>query len=863
MTRRKKRKIRDKIQTSSEKFTTTKKLNIMKGGTTPDIQLSKELLEQLSKELLEADKRLLEARNELAQTSQAAIDAANEWRALLGANPAAAGTALASAQANVDTKEAEFKRVNTNVTNMAAAVSELVERLGPDVAEEVRKAANEKKETKDLDLSTPVGRGTQEKKSISPDEVTIDFAPLSSYDEEVINFLREHNLTPKKLSLEKKPLSSDIEENSGMIANPQPGGSIADAGLKTGDFILSYATDGNKTHTFISYKLMQHKLKNRTLSSITYIAGSDIKESKTTNKEEVIRFLTKINKGKLKSIELKDTPSYFPIAAIGKRLARRSGRDAYKAYLDEILTDIAEKSRKHKELLFHKIKFGKNKQLIRAILISKVSYILMQGQSRFDWKKQVKRDESYGENEDDEEAAATGEAAAGEATTPKALARVAAGKTGALGAAAAALGTGALGIAAAKAPGGAVEEPDEPTPEGPKPTPDEPGAAVAAGAAAVAAGAAGAAGAAEEEAAEEDPGGAAPAAGLPPGATPATPAPAQGGAGAGALGAAQQDGGLLIGFSRDVSKEDTRSLCIFLLDGLTEIAKLSKDKEDKKTIDVLQAKFFQVFFKKVDSSQLNVLLGHIDISKKILQNVVGYFSEKLTDDTKDGSTDTSEYVANISKLKFGLKHNMNSLVTTIVDITLNIGELQQFEGNRDGMANHLDMNYSRAMNIPFGDDKKRISNLELSQALREIFDGELSKLVEYKEKIKKVDDLIDTIDSDNIRTKIEQIIGIIKVASFTDTEINYKLPTTLSSILEDTKKDISESSPTEELTNMRKLIAEFLNVPDEAKAKKEELRTQLQDAAAATTPVAQAIPVAQVIPIPIPVAPATPVVPPL
>ena len=280
-------------------------------------------------------------------------------------------------------------------------------------------------------------------------------------------------------------------------------------------------------------------------------------------------------------------------------------------------------------------------------------------------------------------------------------------------------------------------------------------------------------------------------------------------------------------------------MCIFLLDGLTEIAKLSKDTEDKKTIDVLQAKFFQVFFKKVDSSQLNVLLGHIDISKEILQNVVNYFSGKLTGDTKDGSTDETDPVAKISKLKFGLKHNMNSLVTTIVDITLNIGELQQFEGNRDGMANHLDMNYSRAMNIPFGDDKKRISNLELSQALREIFQDNLSTLVEYKEKIKKVDDLIDTIDSDNISTKIKQITGIINVVSFTETEINYTLPTTLSSILKATKEDKAKT-PAEELANMRKLIAEFLNVPDAEKARQDELRKQLQ--VATTTPVVTGTP---------------------
>jgi transposase len=188
---------------------------------------------------------------------------------------------------------------------------------------------------------------------------------------------------------------------------------------------------------------------------------------------------------------------------------------------------------------------------------------------------------------------------------------------------------------------------------------------------------------------------------------------------------------------------------------------------------------------------------------------------------------------------------MNSLVTTIVDITLNIGELQQFEGNKDGMANHLDMNYSRAMNIPFGDDKKRISNLELSQALREIFDGELSKLVEYKEKIKKVDDLIDTIDSDNIRTKIEQINGIIKVASITDTEINYTLPKTLSSILEDAKEDKAKT-PAEELDNMRSLIAQFLSVADTDKAKKEALRAKLQEAT--TTSVVTGIPVAQATP---------------
>jgi Asp-tRNA(Asn)/Glu-tRNA(Gln) amidotransferase C subunit len=175
------------------------------------------------------------------------------------------------------------------------------------------------------------------------------------------------------------------------------------------------------------------------------------------------------------------------------------------------------------------------------------------------------------------------------------------------------------------------------------------------------------------------------------------------------------------------------------------------------------------------------------------------------------------------------------------------------------------------MNIPFGDDKKRISNLELSQALREIFNGELSKLVEYKEKIKKIDDLIDTIDSDNIRTKIEQINGIIKVASFTDTEINYTLPKTLSSILETTKEDTAKT-PAEELANMRSLISEFIKTQD--LAKKADLLAKLQEAT--TTQVVTGIPVVSatsVVPTPAtsatsatsatPATSARPVVPPL
>jgi hypothetical protein len=312
-----------------------------------------------------------------------------------------------------------------------------------------------------------------------------------------------------------------------------------------------------------------------------------------------------------------------------------------------------------------------------------------------------------------------------------------------------------------------------------------------------------------------------------------------------------QEGGGIYGF-RNFDKHDARKFLIFILTNL-KILIDGKNGFQKNINNLLLTTYLKTLFSKIGPPELNKLLPDIDNIQAASKHVINHFIGRLkknSDTVKAGEaaetaetaeTNGLEHAEAISKLNFELKRNVKSFMSAIVDIALHTDELT---GTKEKIADYLDKEYDKAMNIPFGDDKTRIENLEINNALRQILGPNLNSIKGYRTKIKEIDDLIDSITVKNINEKLKKLAesNLLNNIALGKGTITHTLPDKIATILEqniETAEKTAEEEKTtkEELAVVKGLVEEVLTgltLDGEKQAKSDRLMRLIRSPPAAT-----------------------------
>ena len=311
----------------------------------------------------------------------------------------------------------------------------------------------------------------------------------------------------------------------------------------------------------------------------------------------------------------------------------------------------------------------------------------------------------------------------------------------------------------------------------------------------------------------------------------------------------EQEGGGAFGF-RNFDKDDARNFIKFILANLKAL--LAECNGFKKNIqDLLLTTYLKTLFSKIGPAELNKLLPDIENIKEASEHIIGHFFDRLlnrnatskesvveqsdksiathaedipeehhqadailkrSDDEHSAET-SIRHAAAISQLNFQLKSNVKSFMAAIVDISLHTDELI---GTKEKLANYLDNEYDKAMNIPFGLDKRRIENLEINNALREILGRGLNSIKGFRTQITRIDEHIDSITEKNIDDKMKQLIkfGLLHNIELGDDSFTYKLPDKFKNILKQNQDTLhaeedKEQSAKIELEVIKTLVKEI------------------------------------------------------
>ena len=296
-----------------------------------------------------------------------------------------------------------------------------------------------------------------------------------------------------------------------------------------------------------------------------------------------------------------------------------------------------------------------------------------------------------------------------------------------------------------------------------------------------------------------------------------------------------QEGGGIYGF-RNFDKHDARKFLIFILTNLKILIAIARENKFSNNIkNLLLTTYLKTLFSKIGPAELNKLLPDIDNIQAASRHVINHFIGRLKKSSgpveegeagEEGETAKAakaaeaakanglEHAEAISKLNFELKRNVKSFMAAIVDIALHTDELT---GTKEKIADYLDKEYDKAMNIPFGDDKTRIENLEINNALRQILGPNLNSIKGYRTKIKDIDDLIDSITVKNISEKLKKLANskllnnIVLVKGTITHTLPAKIATILQQNIETAEKTAEEEKTTkEELAEVKGLVREVL-----------------------------------------------------
>lgn len=299
----------------------------------------------------------------------------------------------------------------------------------------------------------------------------------------------------------------------------------------------------------------------------------------------------------------------------------------------------------------------------------------------------------------------------------------------------------------------------------------------------------------------------------------------------------QQQGGIGSYGNRNVDLTEAKQFIIFILTSLIEIEKLSSNK-DSDNVDLSLKTYLKTLFAKIGPSELNKLLPNIDSIKILSTQVIRHFKNNIDKDVDEntgkreagerretegrGKTEASpedeiEPAKVIAGLNFNLKHNVKSLITAIIDITLHYEDVK---GSASVISNYLDNKYNMAMKKQSAEETRRIENNELKQALIYIFGGDSDKLDKYRTQINELDKVIDTMDEKNIDDVINQMMDKLNTSNAhvvvvgggdeRDTTIVYTLPSTL--IVKRTEKAEIEKAEARTKQTNEELIATIKNM---------------------------------------------------
>ena len=260
--------------------------------------------------------------------------------------------------------------------------------------------------------------------------------------------------------------------------------------------------------------------------------------------------------------------------------------------------------------------------------------------------------------------------------------------------------------------------------------------------------------------------------------------------------------------TRNFDKDDAKNFIKFILESLTA---LHYENIPKTTKNLLFSNYLKALLK-ITPSELNKLLLDIENISELSNNVIEHYINRLTNNQKSVSDQSTTPAAKISKLNFALKSNVQAFTRSIVDITLHS---EQMVGSEEKVEEYLDNEYNKAMKLPTGEDQGRISNFELKSALNSILGPNINTIKGYKEKIQKIDSHIDSINAKNITTKLRDFNTVFSLGKLENGTIIYNLPDKISGNLkaqetEKTKEATLEASSKEKLNQAVELLKEML-----------------------------------------------------
>ena len=268
------------------------------------------------------------------------------------------------------------------------------------------------------------------------------------------------------------------------------------------------------------------------------------------------------------------------------------------------------------------------------------------------------------------------------------------------------------------------------------------------------------------------------------------------------------EGGGGYGF-RNFDKKDAENIIRLILDNLTELEKASEN-----TKALLFSTYLKKFLK-ITPSELNKILQDITRVKKLSEYVIKHYINRLNgnQDTKEEKEEKDDSpAAQISKLNFALKNNVQSFIGSIVYITLHT---EQMVGSKAKIQYYLDNEYNKAMKLPTGEEQTRIDNFHLKKSLDDIF-GENNSIKDYRNKLKTIDSYIDSMNEKNIENVLKEFPTVFKLATLEGEKIIYKIPGNIKAIIKEKAEDKKEAKAIEEsskikLAQAEKLVKELLD----------------------------------------------------
>ena len=262
--------------------------------------------------------------------------------------------------------------------------------------------------------------------------------------------------------------------------------------------------------------------------------------------------------------------------------------------------------------------------------------------------------------------------------------------------------------------------------------------------------------------------------------------------------------------ARNFDQQDAIDFIIFILKCLYKLNTITNDIQSVKIKNLLRSKYLSVLFSKIDPSQLNRLLPQIELVTQAFKEVIDHLKIWLDNINKDENSPVASATTapapaattapptapatpatpakKISNLKFLLISNAGSLMSTIIDIIMTPEQLQ---GNENKIANNLDRKFEMAFKLPSDEEKRRIENYELMKALNHIFNSNDSSsgMKFFKDRISKIDTLIDTMKEGNIHVVVTKIARLLPLIKLTSEGYVYSMPAAIKEVISSGKKD--------------------------------------------------------------------------